>query len=110
MAHLLTPRSVACSIFIALVALSSAAAASGDEPTGTRLDSPTASRDGSKLAFVSDASGSYKIWISNRDGSHAHELGQWDGSAQLEPDWSPDGQKIAFASPRGGDKFNIWVI
>jgi len=32
------------------------------------------------------------------------------GGPDNRPAWSPDGQNIAFHSPRGGNAFNIWVV
>jgi len=69
---------------------------------------PAWSPDGSKLAFSSNRSGSYDIWIMNADGTGLQNLTNnpaYDG----KPVWSPDGTKIAFVSDRSGNK-DIWVM
>src|SRR5262245_14569216 len=48
-------------------------------------DWPAASPDGTRLAFVSNATGTETIWIANRDGSNAKPLLNWRGSAQIDP-------------------------
>ena len=65
---------------------------------------PAVSPDGKKIAFVSNRSGEFRIWVSNLDGSHARPLApesELDPALHLPyeqkvPAWSPDGSKIAF--------------
>jgi len=54
------------------------------------------SLDGKRIAFESDRSGPYGIWVANIDGSQATFLTDVSGS----PAWSPDAQEIAFDSRR----------
>lgn len=84
-----------------------------DEPellVGPDSDYPVSSPDGTKIVFVSNATGNKNLWIANRDGSNARPLMNWANSDQQDPDWSPDGQRIVFSSNRGGANFNIWAI
>ena len=65
------------------------------------------SPDGTKLAFMSDRSGTMEIWVSNRDGSNAFQLSAVGNAGT--PRWSPDGQAIVFdaATPNGVTIFKI---
>jgi serine/threonine protein kinase/WD40 repeat protein len=66
------------------------------------------SPDGKKIAFESDRSGPYGIWIANNDGSDARLLFGSTANISGSPAWSPDGHQIAFDSHR--DKVGIFVI
>jgi Tol biopolymer transport system component len=79
----------------------------------------TAGAKGDKILFSKrDADGLWHIWIVNRDGSNLTQL-TWGKSSDIQPAWSPDGSKIAFATNRSssgldkmlGDRcYNIWVM
>ncbi|HEX2978880.1 MAG TPA: protein kinase, partial [Anaerolineaceae bacterium] len=57
----------------------------------------------SEIAFSSNRTGNYQIWIMNADGTHQRQLTNLpDGACQ--PAWSPDGIKLSFISPCGGRK------
>jgi Tol biopolymer transport system component len=66
------------------------------------------SPDGSKLAFSSDRSGNYEIYVMNADGSGLVQLTN-QGATNIQAAWSPDGTKIAFYSDRTGNP-EIWVM
>lgn len=76
------------------------------DPEQTKFSNlmPVVSPDGTKVAFVSNRSGNFRIWLSNLDGSAAKLVSP--GSAELDerlrlpieqkvPSWSPDGRWIA---------------
>ena len=65
----------------------------------TRWDSnPALSPDGSKVAFVSDRSGSYELWVFHRDGGDLHQLSHFGGPFTHFPRWSPDGRQLVFVA------------
>src|SRR5256885_1982623 len=55
----------------------------------------------SNIAFSSNRDGNFEIYVMAADGSAPTRLTNSPGS-DLEPTWSPDGQRIAFTSIRGG--------
>lgn len=61
------------------------------------------SPDGTRIAFVSQRSGSNNIWIMSADGTNQTQLTKLKNA--YSPSWSPDGTKIAFES--SGD---IWTV
>ncbi len=62
-----------------------------------------------KIAFWTEDSGNGEIVTMNSDGSGRTILAA-DPAWDILPRWSPDGQKIAFASQRGGDNYDVWVM
>ena len=69
---------------------------------------PSASPDGTKIAYVSTRSGGTDIFVSNRDGSNVQRLTD-DPSYDFDPAWSPDGTQISFSSGRSGNS-EIYVM
>jgi Tol biopolymer transport system component len=69
------------------------------------------------LAFVSSRDGAYAIYGMNAEGSHQQRLTRAQGDPstpkglffQVNPAWSPDGRRIAFASKRDGT-FHIFAM
>jgi eukaryotic-like serine/threonine-protein kinase len=67
------------------------------------------SPDGKRIAFSSDRTGTFEIWISDADGSHSLQLTAFGGPITGTPHWSPDGNSIVFDSRPGGHSA-IFVI
>ncbi|HPF72523.1 MAG: PD40 domain-containing protein [Rhodanobacteraceae bacterium] len=59
------------------------------------------SPDGRWIAYLSDASGEYEVYIRPHDGSGAPRRLTTDGDIwRFDPQWSPDSKKLAFADHR----------
>lgn len=57
----------------------------------------------SQIAFASERSGNFQIWVVNVDGTNQRQItGLANGACQ--PAWSPDGNELAFISPCNGKK------
>jgi Tol biopolymer transport system component len=72
------------------------------QPTNSQNESrnnyPLVGGGASQIAFSSDRTSSYQLWIMNANGTGQKQLTSLiDGACQ--PNWSPDGQIIAFISP-----------
>ncbi|MBI2130554.1 PD40 domain-containing protein [Candidatus Woesearchaeota archaeon] len=61
-----------------------------------------------KIAFVSNRSGNYEIYVMNPDGSNQVNITNNSREDNL-PSWSPTGEKIAFVSYRDSD-FEIYTM
>ena len=66
--------------------------------SGSREKDAVWSPDGGKIAWLSDASGEYEIWIHEPgSGKDPVRLTSHDGGYRHTLRWSPDGEKIAYA-------------
>jgi Tol biopolymer transport system component len=78
--------------------------------SSTRSDGmPQFSPDGRRVAFASDRSGNWEIWLSDPDGSNAVQLTSIGAVASGYPHWSPDGQQIAFHSNVDG-QWEVYMV
>lgn len=63
---------------------------------------PAWSPDGKSLAWFSDASGEYELWIAPADGSGAaRKLTSLGAGFRYQPFWSPDSKKLVFIDQAG---------
>ena len=63
-----------------------------------------------RIAFHSERTGDFEIWVMNADGSDAHPLTSAQGR-DIEPAWSPDGTRILFASARDDeDNLQLYIM
>ena len=72
-------------------------------------DSPTFSPDGRLVAFSSNRSGSYEIWVSEPNGAAPRQITRFERSLAGSPSWSPDGRVIAF-DHRDQSPADIYVV
>jgi TolB protein len=61
-----------------------------------RHATPTVSRDGRSIAYVSERGGAPQIWVMDIDGKNQRQL--TTGGPKAMPRWSPDGKWIVYAS------------
>jgi Tol biopolymer transport system component/tRNA A-37 threonylcarbamoyl transferase component Bud32 len=70
---------------------------------------PAYSNDGKHIAFVSDRSGSFEIWVCQSDGTDPVQLTFFRGPQVGCPRWSPDDRFMLFDSREKGNG-NIYVV
>jgi Tol biopolymer transport system component len=89
---------------VALAGGGTAAGAPGELIASTREDSwPQYSPDGTRVAFLSDRSGTRQIYVCDPDGSNLKPLTSLaEGVERPYPGWSPDGRQIVFAAKAAG--------
>lgn len=61
-----------------------------------------------QIAFTSDRTGAYEIYLMNSDGSNVRQL-TFNTTDSYGPVWSPDGKRIAFSSSRTGN-FDVYIM
>lgn len=120
---------LAAAFALGLAALGFLSWAGGRQPTAASVEGPAVTRDpkwpvqvtthggldmhpamspqGDAIAFVSDRSGSFEIYVRGLAGGSTEAPLTADGGQNVQPAWSPDGRSIAYHSLRHG---GVWVI
>ena len=62
-----------------------------------------------QIAFGSTRDGNPEIYVMDADGNNQIRL-TYHWEMDIQPSWSPDGSRIAFASNRNGGNFQIYVM
>jgi Tol biopolymer transport system component len=71
---------------------------------------PAYSADGKDIAFCSDRTGAYEIWVMDANGKQERQVTQL-GTYAVFPDFSPDGSRLAFsATPSGQSNTDLWLV
>jgi Tol biopolymer transport system component len=70
---------------------------------------PALSPDGTQVAFESDRSGQFDIWIIGVNGQNLRQLTTHPGD-DTWPAWSPDGRRIAFVSTRDDPAGELYTV
>ena len=69
---------------------------------------PAISPDGGRVAYVSDESGDYDVYVADVRGGTTLRLTD-DPGTDVSPTWFPDGTALAFVSTRAG-KPDVWKV
>jgi Tol biopolymer transport system component len=65
-------------------------------------EDPVSSPDGSRIAFASNRSGNWEIYVMDADGTDVQQVTNHPAVDEF-PSWSPDGTRLAFDSTRSGN-------
>lgn len=76
-------------------------------------EQPRWSPDGRTIAFKSNRSGSYNLYLMDADGKNVRRITDHAGN-DFDPSWLPDGQSLVFASDRDRgvgrlDLYRLWI-
>lgn len=78
--------------------------------SGYSIRQPDYSATSKKIAYVSNETGLYQLWLSNAQGKEREQLTNMETNISY-PRWSHDGKKLAFLAPyENQDGFEIYII
>ncbi len=71
---------------------------------------PAISPDGSRIAFASNRTGNWDIWVMPSAGGKAVQITS-DPAHELHPSWSPDGSQLVFCRlGEASGRWELWVL
>jgi Tol biopolymer transport system component len=71
---------------------------------------PAWSPDGARIAYQSNPSGEYDLWVMKADGTGQHVLLKDAGRDDEQPSWSPNGRRLVFARCDGLFECDVEVV
>jgi Tol biopolymer transport system component/predicted Ser/Thr protein kinase len=76
-----------------------------------QIQTPSVSRDGSELVYLSDSGGHGNLWVTKTDGSSVRQITFEQDPVTVVgvPVWSPVGDRIAFILTRKGET-GLWLV
>ena len=81
---------------------------------GVKSVSPDWSPDDEAIAYSSNASGNFDIYVMDIDGSDPRNLTgqafQGDRAQEFDPTWSSDGERMSFDGQQNDGRYDIYVI
>jgi dipeptidyl aminopeptidase/acylaminoacyl peptidase len=83
-------------------------AARPQDPKNSKVDEVHEDDPTGRIAFASDRSGNFEIYVMNPDGGGLVQVTNHPAE-DLNPTWSPDGERLAFTSNRDGNT-EIYVV
>lgn len=70
---------------------------------------PAISPDGEWIAYASDRTLDWNIYVMPRSGGRPAQI-TWESAAELHPSWSPDGTKLAYSKlGQTSGRWEIWI-
>jgi len=101
-----TRHSVKPDIYLKMVTGSTVTQLTADPASDVQ---PRFSPDGGKVAFASDRSGNWDIWVMDIDSRHLTQVTTAEAQ-EVHPSWSPDGTRLVYCSlPGAGRQWELWV-
>ena len=76
-------------------------------PTPRDYENPSFSPDGKRLAVQINEGSNVDLWVYELERETLSRLTFYEG-ADYNPVWTPDGQRVAFTSDRGGGSWNLY--